>query len=145
MAEGVAILHYFPLAEIENSAGDMLHSGAYWKELEQAGPDMDDSIMNVEGISFRAPTTTAKEHATIFMDRPKNRNYEETFNRVPFTAPARLLPERNSNGKVKRNRNGNYSYTYQVTDETVINLEHLFTNDIAFESQPADWFDLFFQ
>ena len=52
--------------------------------------------------------------------------------------------EANANGKVKSDKNGNYSYKYQVTDGTVINLEHLFTNDIDFESRPADWFDLFF-
>ena len=79
VAEGVAIIQYLPVEEIENSAGGVFHPGAYWKELEQAGPDMDDSIMNVEGISFRAPTTTAKEHAAVFMDLPKKRNDDETF------------------------------------------------------------------
>ena len=66
------------------------------------------------------------------------------FINILFTAPTRLLPERNTNGKIKRDKNGNYAYKYQVTNETVINIEHLFANDIYFESQPADWFDLFF-
>ena len=65
----------------------MLHSGAYWKELEQAGPDIYDSIMNVEGVSFRAPMTTAKEHAAVFIDHPNKRNYEDTFDRDDFTVP----------------------------------------------------------
>ena len=30
-----------------------------------------------------------------------------------------------------------------MRNETVINLEHLFANDIDFEIQPADWFYLF--
>ena len=144
VAEGVAILQYFSVAEIENSTGDVFHFGAYWKELEQAGPDMDDSIMNVEGVSFRAPTTTAKDYAALFMNLPNKHNYEETFYQAAFTAPTRLLPERNTNGKIKRDKNGNYAYKYQVMNETVINIEHLFANDIYFESQPADWFDLFF-
>ena len=99
VAKGVVILQYFPVAEIENSAGDVFHPGAHWKELEQAGPDMDNSIMNVEGVCFIAPTTTAKDDAEVFMDRPKKKNYEETFDRAYFTAPARLIPDRNVNGK----------------------------------------------
>ena len=31
-----------------------------------------------------------------------------------------------------------------MTDYSVINFEHLFTNDIDFEIQLAHWFDLFF-
>ena len=31
-----------------------------------------------------------------------------------------------------------------MTDDTIINLEHLFANYIDFESQLSDWFDLFF-
>ena len=31
-----------------------------------------------------------------------------------------------------------------MLDEIIINFEHLFANNINFESQPADWFDLFF-
>ena len=61
-----------------------------------------------------------------------------------FIAPARLLAEMNINCKFKRDRYVNYSYIKQVTDQTVINLEHLFANYIDFESQPADWFHLFF-
>ena len=64
--------------------------------------------MNVEGVIFRAPTTTDDEHAVVFMDRPRRRNCEDTFDRTAFTAPERLPPERNSNGKVKRYKNGNY-------------------------------------
>ena len=42
VSEGIAILQYCPVAEIENIAGDVFHPGAYWKELEQAVPDMKD-------------------------------------------------------------------------------------------------------
>ena len=72
------------------------------------------------------------------MDRPKKRNYEETFDRSALTAPARLLIDRNENGKVKQDKNVNYSYIYQLTDETLINLDYLFANDIDFEIQPAN-------
>lgn len=57
----------------------MFHPGAYWKELEQTGPDIDKSIMDLDGVSFRVPRTTAKEHDAVFSDYPKKRNYEETF------------------------------------------------------------------
>ena len=81
----------------------------------------------------------------MFMDLPKKRNDDETFDRADFTAPARLLQERNTNGKVKHEKNCNYSYTYQVMDETMINIEHQFANNIDFESQPSDCFNFFFQ
>ena len=100
VAEGIAIIQDLPLADIENSAGDVFHPGAYWKELYKAGLDMENSIMNVEGVSFRAPTIMDEEHAEVFMDLPKKQNYEETFDRAGFTAPTRLLPERHANGKV---------------------------------------------
>ena len=48
--------------------------------------------MNVEVVSFGAPTTTAKEHAGMFMDFPKKLNYEEKFDWAAFTAPAILIP-----------------------------------------------------
>ena len=31
-----------------------------------------------------------------------------------------------------------------MTDAIIINIEHLFANDIDFEIQPADWFEFFF-
>ena len=49
------------------------------EKLEQYGTDMDNSIINIEGVSFRAPTTIAEEHAAVFMDLPRKRNDEETF------------------------------------------------------------------
>ena len=100
--------------------------------------------MYIYRASFRAPTTTAEEHTAIFTDCPKKKNYEETFDEDTFTAPEKLLPEMNTNGKCKQNRDGNYSYTKQVTNNSIINLKHLFANNIDFESLPADWFDLFF-
>ena len=41
VSKGIAILQDRQLEEIENSAGDVFHTGTYWKELEKAGPDMD--------------------------------------------------------------------------------------------------------
>ena len=75
-----------------NSVGDVFHPGAYWKELDQDGPDKVDSIMNVEGVSFKAPTTTADDHASVFMDRPKKRNYKETFDRLSGPDTKRSRP-----------------------------------------------------
>ena len=81
-------------------------------------------------MRFRAPTTTAEEHDADCANRPKKKNYAETFDQSPFTAPCRLLPEKNSRGDFKRNSSGNYVYKKQVTDETVPNLECLFENGI---------------
>ena len=97
--------------------------------------------MNVEGVNFRVLTTTTEEHDVVFIDCPKKRNCVETFDQDYFTAPARLLQIRSSNDNFKPDGNGKYLYLYQVTNETVINLEHFFENNIDFESQPADWFD----
>ena len=80
---------------MQNSAGNDFHLTAYWKEIDPSGDDIDESIMNVDGMQFRAPTTTAEEHKADFANRPKKRNYADTFNRSPFTAPCRLLPENN--------------------------------------------------
>ena len=77
VTEGIEILQDCPVAKIENNAGDVFHPSAYWKELEQAGPDMDELIMKVKRVRFRAPTTTADEHATVLADLPKKRNYNE--------------------------------------------------------------------
>ena len=95
------------------------------------------------GGNLRVPTATDEDYAAVSADYLKKRNYKETFNRAKFSAPARLLLEMNAYGKYERNRDGNYSYTKQVTNHRVINIEHLFVNYVYFESQPADWFDLF--
>ena len=94
--------------------------------------------MNVDGMRFRAPTTTAEEHEADCAKRPKNRNYSETFDRSLFTAPCRLLPEKNSRVNFKRNSSGNYVYKKQVPDETVPNLEYLFENGIGFDNHPVE-------
>ena len=78
--------------------------------------------MNVDEMWFRALTTTTEEHEADFANRPKKRNYAETFDRSPFTAPCRLIPENNSRGNFKRDISGNYVYKKKVTDETVPNL-----------------------
>ena len=70
----------------------MFHPGAYWEEIEQVSLDMKNSIMNVEGVSFRAPTTTAKDRAAVFMDRPKKQNYEETFYQYSFYRTYKTAP-----------------------------------------------------
>lgn len=96
----------------------MFEHGTYWKEFEQTGPDIDDSIINVEGFSFIVPTTTIEEDAAVFADCPKKRNYNEVFDRAPFTVPQLLLPDRNTNDKCKRESGSdNYIvYIYKSSD-----------------------------
>ena len=101
---------------MQNSAGNYFRPTAYWKEIHPSSDDTDESIMNVDGIRCRDPTTTTEEHKADCANRPKNRNYAETFDRSPFTAPCRLIPEKNSRGNSKRDSSGNYVYKKHVTD-----------------------------
>ena len=139
----VKLIKARPDHEVENIAGDGFDGNAYWKYLEQTGAEIDESAMEVEGITFRAPTTSEAEHNSDFQDRPKKRNYAETFDHAPFVAE-RLLPQKNLRGQFRKDRNGNFIYKKQPTTETVPNLEYLFTKGIGLESHPADWFELFF-
>ena len=56
---------------VENTAGTDFHPSSYWKEIDTDGEDIDESIMNVDGIQFRAPTTSAEEHDAQYANRPK--------------------------------------------------------------------------
>lgn len=144
VAEGVPLVADRPAVEVENTAGPDFHPSAYWKEMSPDGDDIDESIMNVDGIQFRAPTTSAEEHNAQNPNRPKKRNYAEIFDRSPFTSPTRLLPEKNDKGNYKRDCNNNYKYKHQATSDTVPNFEYLFENGVGFDSHPVQWFDLFF-
>ena len=128
---------------MQNSAGNDFHPAAYWKEIDPSGDDIDEFIMNVDGMRFRAPTTTEEEHEADFSNPPKEINYADTFDRSPFTAPCRLLPKKNSRGNFKRDSSGNYVYKKQVIDETIPSLEYLFENGIGFDSHPVKWFNFF--
>ena len=128
---------------MNNSAGEAFQPGAYWKLLEQAGTEVDESVINVDGVSFRAPITPAKEHASAFTEKPKKRNYDETFDRRPFITE-RLLPEKNDKGKCKRDKDGKYCYKNLHLDKTVPILEYLFMNRINIESHPDDYLNLLF-
>ena len=140
VGRGVPLIEDRPAVEVQNSAGNDLHPTDYWKEIHPSGDDIDESIMHVDEMRFRAPTTTTEEHEADCANRPKKRNYSETFDRSPFTAPCRLIPEKNSGDNFKRDSSGHYVYKKQVTDETVTNLEYLFENGIGFDSHPVEWF-----
>ena len=121
-----------------NDTGDGFAPGTFWKLLEPEPSTLDDSIMNIDGVHFRAPTTTEEEHKSNFCDRPKKRNYKQIFDRIPFKAEQWLLPVKNEKTrKFKRNQNGKYHCKEQETNETVLN----FSNGIRFDSHPADWFN----
>ena len=137
------MIEYQPDVEVQNSAGNDFHPTSYWKDIHPSGDDIDESIMNVNGMRFRDPTTTTEEHESYCANRPKKRNYAETFDRSLFTAPCRLVPDKNSRGNFKCDSSGNYVYKKQVTDETVPNLEYLFENGIGFDSHPVEWFNFF--
>ena len=44
---------------MQNSSGNDFHPTAYWKEIDPPGDYIDELIMNVDGMRFRDPTTTA--------------------------------------------------------------------------------------
>ena len=140
----VQLLEARPDDEVQNLAGDGFDGNSYWKLLEQAGPEIDESGMEIEGITFRAPTTSEAEQHAECQDRAKKRNYDETFDRMPFSAE-RLLPEKNLRGCFKKDRNGSFIYKKQPTTETIPNIEYLLAKKVGLDSHPADWFELFFQ
>ena len=57
--------------EVNNSSGDAFNTGVYWKLLDQMGPDLDESMMEVEDICFKVPAIPAAEHVVKFEDRTK--------------------------------------------------------------------------
>ena len=73
VAEGVPLVVDQPAVDVENTAGTDFHPSAYWKEIDPDGEDIDESIMNVDGIQFRAPTTSAEEHDAQYTNRPKKK------------------------------------------------------------------------
>jgi hypothetical protein len=145
VGEGVPLIADRASVVVENYAGVCFQPGSYWKEMIPRGSIIDDeAIMYVDGVQFRAPTTTAEEmEAPGYCRRPKKRNFSEIFNRGTFTSPPRLLPEKNSTGNYRRTKDGSYVYSKQLTHLTVPNLEYLFQKGISFDSHPADWFNLF--
>ena len=57
---GIPLIEYRPDLEVQNSAGNDFHPTDYWKETHPSGDEIDESIMNVYGMRFRAPTTTTE-------------------------------------------------------------------------------------
>ena len=110
--------------------------------MEATGPPLDDSIMEVDGVLFRAPTTTEEEHKNADFDgRPKKQNFGELFDHKAFIGN-QLLSERKVKGKykvqMKKNKVGNYVYEQQQSEESNPNLEYLFAKGIGFHLYPAD-------
>ena len=69
----VPIVQDRPAEVADNSAGKDFDPGAYWKLLEPDGEEVDESIMNVDGVNFRAPTVPEAEHNIEFDRRPKKK------------------------------------------------------------------------
>ena len=53
------------------------------------------------------------------------------------------LPERNANGRIKWNKNGEASYKKVPCDETVPNIDFIKKHKLDFNSHPADWMNAF--
>ena len=94
-------------------------------------------------MRFRAPTTTEIEHNADCPDRPKKRNYSQTFDCMPFVVK-RLLPEKNLRGRSKKGNRGNFKYSKQTLTEKVPNIEFLHSKGISLKSRSAEWFEIFF-
>ena len=115
----------------------MFDPGAYWEEIHTFVDSIDESIMNVEGGNFRAPTVPAHEHNAWFEGRPHKKNYDLKFDRPPFIKSV-LLPELNASGNLKKKSNKEHCYKEALVITTVPNLQYLFVNGIGFDSHPAD-------
>ena len=93
--------------------------------------------MEMNGVSFRSPTTTEGEHnvCSNFTEFSKKRNFTQVFDRDPFVMECVLLPKKydkgRSKGKFKKEKKGNNMYKDQYCDETVPNLEYLFEHEIG--------------
>ncbi len=67
--------------------------------------------MEVEGLTFRATTTSQEDHNANFIDRPKKRNHDERFDRgILFTTLKRLLPQNDKKNKIIKDHKGGYCY-----------------------------------
>ena len=121
MAQKVPLLVDRPAHESANNAGNDFEGGAYWQLIDPEGSELDEYFMEVEGIRFRAPTTTEEEHNANHPDRPKKRNYSQMFDLMPFVSE-RLLPENNQRGRFKKNNKGEFQYKKQLTTSTVTNI-----------------------
>ena len=120
------MIHNHAPEVIENCAGGEFASGAYWKKLDPESEVIDEEV-NVDGIRFRVPTVPAVEHGnTTFKDRPKKRNYSDTFDRHPFIREMILLPQRNAKGTLMKDSYGNYVYKKMASNATVPNLDLFF-------------------
>ena len=69
VSKNVPLLEHRPENEVANHAGDGFDGCAYWELLEADGGDIDESVMEVDGIRFRAPTED--EHVNNHPDQPK--------------------------------------------------------------------------
>ena len=99
----------------------------------------------MDGIRFRGPTVPAVEQENnTFEDRPKKRNYSDTFDCRPFIREMVLLPHRNAKGMLMKDSHGNYVYKKMASNATVPNLDFLFLHNINLDSHPAEWFNIFF-
>ena len=95
---------------IENRAGGDFAAGAYWKKIDTEAEVIDEEV-NVDGIRFRGPTVPAVEHKnTTFEDRPKKRNYSDTFDRRPFTRKMILLTQGTAKRILTKDSHGNHVY-----------------------------------
>ena len=137
---GVPMVENRPAEAVNNTAGDMFDPVAYWEELETVGNAIDESIMNIEGGNFRAPTVPEHEHNARF-DQPSKGNYYVQFDRSPFIKLV-LLPELNASGNLKKTATGEHCYKEASVSNTVPYLQYLFANGI-FDSHPTDWFNLY--
>ena len=68
----VGLLSNRPDVEVANIAGEGFSPGSYWKLIEPDESDeVDKSVMHIDEIHFRAPTTTVEEHNSNFNNDQK--------------------------------------------------------------------------
>ena len=138
IAKKLPLMSKRPLVEVANTAGDGFQLGVYWEEITADGEFIDKSVMEVNVVSSRAPTTSEAEHtaSATFEDQPKKFSF--AFDLNPFVSDHALLPKMydrgKSKGQFKKGRDGKYNYKRQSFNGTTPNLQYLFDNGIGFES-----------
>ena len=131
--ENVPLVDKLTKEKAANLAGDVFTPGAYWELLECSGDFVEEKTQ--EGL--RAPTVLQGE---VLLAR--KRNYKEKFDRMVFTGKT-YLPSRYSNGRLKQDKEGKYSYELRPHEHTEPNLSFIRQNKLDLDSHPAQWFAAF--
>jgi hypothetical protein len=129
----VPLLYNMTKERQANLAGDKFTPGSHWVELPCDGAFLEETTP----AGFRAPTVPEGEVSQV-----KKRNFSQKFDRMAFTGMTEV-PERYSNGRLKKQKDGSYSYKKQAQTETTADMTFIRKHQLNLDSHPAEWFQSF--